>query len=196
MTRGVSTRKIVIDGNSIPQRANSGFITAFNAIWGSSNYDMVNIAVGGQNTDDVLTRLPKYAFAESLAYGEMIYVLHEIRNQIKDGTTPADELTKIQNVFSQIKALNTNILTVCVLTSASLTTSGDAGSALLTDIPICNGLIAAESSGYIDLKIDLYNYSTFDDPFSSVFSDYVHYSSSGITQYTNYIANEINDNLL
>jgi len=181
---GFDTSKPIIiwDGNSLMHRSyNNGYVTAdLNNLLGSGNYDSYNIAVSGQTVDDMQGRLAANVLPLLNRHRTVIYVCQPGRNQLKlTADTPAQVLTKVQTLFQTVKDSVSNTITVSVLTSASTLGGGDP--TVMTDIPVLNGLISGESSGYIDYKYDLYNNGngfnavSNKPPFSS---DEVHYSAN------------------
>jgi len=178
----ISKPVIIWDGNSLMYRSyNNGYVTAdLNTLLGSGQYTSYNIAVGGQTVDDMQERLAANVLPLLNRHKTVIYICQPGRNQLKlTADTPAQVLTKVQTLFQTVKDQVSSTITLSVLTSASTLGGGDP--TVMTDIPILNGLISAESSGYIDYKYDLYNNGNgFDDvsnkpPFSL---DEVHYAAN------------------
>lgn len=172
---------ILIDGNSLPQQAATNLVTAFESEYGAGNYEHINIAVGGQTWTDMISNINEKVVSRLSPYRRVILIAHEIRNEIAVNlATPATVLSLTQSYFSTVKSKVSTTNTICVLTSASMVGGGDTN--ILTDVPLANALISAETAGNIDNKIDLYNYDSFDTPTAQppFHTDGVHYAT-GVT---------------
>lgn len=193
--QGFDTTKpvFIFDGNSLIQQGYDvgSFTDALDATFGAGNYVSYKLAVGGQNVDDMTGRLNAYVLPLLNRHLDVWYINQSGRNQIKQTSdTNAVILGKIQTMYQTVKDTVSSTNTVAILTSASVLGGGDYTP--MTDIPTLNGLIAAENSGYINYKFDLYGYSTFGVIGGSVFnSDYVHYSNpAGMTVHAEYLVNQ------
>lgn len=194
---GFDTSKTVFifDGNSLIQQGYDvgSFPDELDSTFGAGNYTSHLFAVGGQNVDDMTSRIGSLVLPLLNRHLNVWYINQTGRNQIKQtADSNATILSKIQTLYQTVKDKVSSTNTVAVLTSASVLGSGDYTP--MTDIPTLNGLISGESSGYIDHKFDLYGYSTFGTIGGSVFqSDHVHYSNrAGMDVHAAYVVGEIN----
>lgn len=190
MSRVNDKKLVVIDGNSIAAYASTALQTGFNLALGASNYDYINIAVGGQTWTNMLADFDSQVTQYLSRYREVIYVCNETRNELLlNSTTPADCAQLAEDYFAKIKAVSPNVTTYCTLCSAA--TTGTFGGSIMTDIPTTNALIESSQSGNIDGFIDIYDFNDFSDCLdTTLFSDGVHYTTTGINLFAAQIVSE------
>jgi len=184
---------ILLEGNSIMYSAaiNSLIAPALNNYFGAGTYDIDSKAVSGEDIDDMQARInPSLNTIGGLRSNNYVIFL-EIRNQIGTaGSSAVATFSKLKTYAQSYHNMSDKWTTVCVTAPASY---NNGNTAELTDINVVNQSVRDDVSGDFDLVIDLYNYSTFDDPNSALFqTDRIHPTvPAGIGSMCDFIAFEL-----
>lgn len=194
MSRANNTKiNIILDGNSIPNLYQDELTTKLTALYGAGNYTFVNISVGGQTIDDMITRINQYCKNSMQGFASKnILVFQEIRNQVfVAGNTYTEAYNKAKTYCQTIRAA---LPSTCTLKIGIITPIADDDTT--TAMPNARSLILADTSGDWDFVIDLYNYSdaggAFNDYTSGFYQvDQTHPNATGQTAAGNFVGDSI-----
>ena len=189
MARVNTKRLVVFVGNSIMNYANTEIKNAFDAAYGSSNYEYVNIAVGGQTLSDMIFNFTRKDAFHLSRYREVILVVNETRNELKLNTpTPAQCKQKAEDYCALVKSVSPNV--TIFYTKCSAATLGTFQGAIMNDVPQTNNLL--DTNGSMDHLIDVYNYSDFSDCLdTTLFSDGVHHTALGRSEFAEKLKTDV-----
>lgn len=192
---GTGLPRIIYDGNSIPKQSEVDLLAGFTSEYGApgTTYEYSFVAVGGKTVTDMFDNYASGLKSLLISQVRTYYVIHEIRNELATGTSNAQgTYDNILKLCRQVKCINPNVKIIVVQASASVDNIGNP----MPDIVTVNSSIGSDTSGLIDLVVDLYNYSdvngSFNDTTSGLYEgDEIHPNADGEAAIGAFIPSEI-----
>jgi hypothetical protein len=193
--------RIICDGNSLTAGSFGGggnYPNVLQSIFGARNlgrFEVTNLGIGGQTTDDMITRYPTYALPAYSSTQNNIIVAWELSNQWLSTTTTGDSLAvavakcrdAVNRMWDYCEMARTAGFTVIVATATYRTYSGYAAtcaSKAIGDAGIdqLNSYVRNEWRDYADYLVDICAHPMFsnsaDTSNTYIYSDGTHLSQT------------------